>query len=148
MITELHSTEQHEPKGRMLFCLEVITYLLDVIPTHCHTHYHLHPFHFVLFKFEGLVAKQHPTNKSTEVTAIVVVQSSRSEPLEFSTNKQSSSSAKFCGIFCMTLLKAPLLKRTQVRVNSLSMYSNLVGKAWGLDLPNWAKIWVSEIFQF
>ena len=23
-------------------------------------HYHLHPFHFVLFKFKDLVAKQHP----------------------------------------------------------------------------------------
>ena len=27
-----------------------------------HTHYHLHPFHFVLFKVKNLVAKQHPTN--------------------------------------------------------------------------------------
>ena len=24
-------------------------------------HYHLHPFHFVLFKFKDLVVKQHPT---------------------------------------------------------------------------------------
>ena len=29
--------------------------------TKCHTHYHLHPFHFVLFKVKDLVAKQHPT---------------------------------------------------------------------------------------
>ena len=29
------------------------------------THYHLHPFHFVLFKVKDLVAKQHPTNKHT-----------------------------------------------------------------------------------
>ena len=29
---------------------------------HCHTRYYLHPFHFVLLKFEDLLAKQHPTN--------------------------------------------------------------------------------------
>ena len=27
--------------------------------------YHLHPFHFVLFKVKDLVAKQHPTNTHT-----------------------------------------------------------------------------------
>jgi len=27
-------------------------------PTYFHIHYHLNPFHFVLVKFEGLVAKQ------------------------------------------------------------------------------------------
>ena len=31
----------------------------------CHTHYHLHPFHFVLFKVKDLVAKQHPTSEFT-----------------------------------------------------------------------------------
>ena len=31
----------------------------------CHTHYHLHPFHFVLFKVKDLVSKQHPTNTHT-----------------------------------------------------------------------------------
>ena len=36
------------------------------LATHCHTHYHLHPFHFVLFKFKDLVAKQHPTNIHTQ----------------------------------------------------------------------------------
>jgi len=29
------------------------------------THYHLNLFHFVLFKFKDLVAKQHPTNMYT-----------------------------------------------------------------------------------
>ena len=28
----------------------------------CHTHYHLHPFYFILFEVKDLVAKQHPTN--------------------------------------------------------------------------------------
>ena len=32
------------------------------LATHCHTHYCLHPFHFVLLKFKALLAKQHPTN--------------------------------------------------------------------------------------
>ena len=36
------------------------------LATHCHTHYHLHPFHFMLSKFKGLVAKQHPTNSVSE----------------------------------------------------------------------------------
>ena len=31
------------------------------LATYCHTHYHLHPFHFMFFKFKNLVAKQHPT---------------------------------------------------------------------------------------
>ena len=37
----------------------------NVLPvaTCCHIHYHLHPFHSVLFKFKALVSKQHPTNK-------------------------------------------------------------------------------------
>ena len=29
------------------------------LATHCHIHYHLHPFHLVSFKFKDLVAKQH-----------------------------------------------------------------------------------------
>ena len=62
--------EQHEPEGRMLFRLGNITILLDVtLGTHCHTHYHLHPFHFVLFKVKDLVAKQHPTTTFATGTA-------------------------------------------------------------------------------
>lgn len=30
------------------------------LATHCHAHYHCQPFHFVLFKFTILVARQHP----------------------------------------------------------------------------------------
>lgn len=37
MTVTVLQTEQHEPKGEMLFCLANLTYLLDVI--HCHTHY-------------------------------------------------------------------------------------------------------------
>ena len=33
--------------------------------TKCHTHLHLHQFHFVLFKVKNLVAKQHPTHTHT-----------------------------------------------------------------------------------
>ena len=55
-------TEQHEPEGRMLFSLGNVTNLLDVTPSNqISHHYHLHPFHFVLFKVKDLVAKQHPT---------------------------------------------------------------------------------------
>ena len=32
------------------------------LATQCHTHYHLHPFYFMLFKVKDLVAKQHPTS--------------------------------------------------------------------------------------
>ena len=43
-----------------------VTYLLDVTPSNpCHTHYYLHSFHFVLFTFKDLVAKQHSTNAVT-----------------------------------------------------------------------------------
>ena len=35
------------------------------LATQYHTHYHLHPFYFMLFKFKDLVAKQHPTNTHT-----------------------------------------------------------------------------------
>ena len=51
------------------------------LATHCHTHYHVHPFHFV--KFRDLVAKQHPTRNNgvtiteqqNKITAIQHVQS-------------------------------------------------------------------------
>ena len=56
-------TEQHEPEGRMLFCLGNVTNLLDGNPSNPLPH--LHPFHFVLFKFKDLVAKQHSTNTHT-----------------------------------------------------------------------------------
>ena len=60
--------EQHEPEGRMLFCLGNVTNLLDVTPSNqlLH-HYHLQPFHFVLFKVKNLVAKQHPTHTRTHI---------------------------------------------------------------------------------
>ena len=45
----------------MLFRLGNVTYLLPSA-THCHTHYPLHPFHFVFFKPKISVAKQHPTS--------------------------------------------------------------------------------------
>ena len=35
------------------------------LATNCHTHYYLHPFHFMLFKLKDLVAKQQPTNTHT-----------------------------------------------------------------------------------
>ena len=53
--------EQHKPKGRMLFRLGNVTYLLP-LATHCHTLYHLHPFHCM---FKDLVAKQQSTNVYT-----------------------------------------------------------------------------------
>ena len=34
-------------------------------------HYHLHPFHFMLFKFKLLVAKQHPATQSTDCEVLV-----------------------------------------------------------------------------
>ena len=39
--------------------LQLICWMLP-LATKCHTHYHLHPFYFMLFKFKCLVAKQHP----------------------------------------------------------------------------------------
>ena len=53
--------EKHEPKGQMLFCLWNVTYTLNVAPSNPlgeglswdYIHYHLHPFHFVLFKFKN-----------------------------------------------------------------------------------------------
>ena len=36
------------------------------LATHCHTHFHLHPLHCVLFKFKDLVVKQHPINSHTK----------------------------------------------------------------------------------
>ena len=50
--------------ARMLFCLENVNYKWMLpLATRYHTHYHLHPSNFVLFKFKDLVAKQHSTNK-------------------------------------------------------------------------------------
>ena len=57
--------EQHKAQNDVTpFCLGNVTYLLDVTPSNLlpRTHYHLHIFHFVLFRFKELVAKQHPTN--------------------------------------------------------------------------------------
>ena len=54
-------------KGQMLSHLGNICWMLP-LATHCHTHYHLYPFHFMLFKFKDLVAKQHSTNTVTCVT--------------------------------------------------------------------------------
>ena len=34
-------------------------YWMLPLTTCCHTHYQLHPFHFMLFMFQDLVAKQH-----------------------------------------------------------------------------------------
>ena len=50
------------PEGKMVFHLRNATYLLDITNLLPH-HYHLYPFHFVLFK--DLVAKQHPTTSLT-----------------------------------------------------------------------------------
>ena len=52
--------DRAEPEGRMLLHLGNVIKMLP-LATHCHTHYHVYPFHFVLFKFKDLVAKQHPT---------------------------------------------------------------------------------------
>ena len=56
MYTQLYipQAEQHEPEGQMLFCLGNVTYLLHVTPSNPLPH----PFHFVLFQFKDLVAKQ------------------------------------------------------------------------------------------
>ena len=40
------------------------------LATHCHTHYHLRPFHFVLFKFKDLVAKQHLTKPDSVIPPV------------------------------------------------------------------------------
>ena len=50
-------TEQREPKVTDCWMLP--------LATQCHTHYHLRPFYFMLFKVKDLVAKQHPTNTTT-----------------------------------------------------------------------------------
>ena len=52
---------------------------LLLLITHCHTNHHLHPFHFVLFKFKDLVAKQPPIepfshSKLQTPTVVIVVQ--------------------------------------------------------------------------
>ena len=43
VIITILQTEQHKPEGE---CCSVWRMLLDVTPSH--THYHLHPLHFVL----------------------------------------------------------------------------------------------------
>ena len=48
----------------MLFRLGNVTNLLNVTPSNPLVH-HLHPFHFELFKFKDLAAKQHPTIQYT-----------------------------------------------------------------------------------
>ena len=55
--------EQYEPKVQKLFRSgECNSFVMLPLATHCHMLYHLHPFHFVLFKFKDLGAKQHPTD--------------------------------------------------------------------------------------
>ena len=61
-------TEQHmSPKDKccsvcnLCWRMKHICWMLT-LATCCHTHYNLYPFHFVLFKFKGCVAKRHPTN--------------------------------------------------------------------------------------
>ena len=54
----------------MLFCLGNVTNLLDF--TQCHTHYHIHPFYFMLFKVKDLVAKQHPTTAYSKLCASII----------------------------------------------------------------------------
>ena len=41
--------------------LQLICWML-LLATQCHTHYRLHPFYFMLFKFKYLVAKPHQTH--------------------------------------------------------------------------------------
>lgn len=53
-------TEQHEPDQRANSVPSGECCWLLPLATHSHTHYRLHPFHFMLFKFENVVAKQHP----------------------------------------------------------------------------------------
>ena len=54
--------EQHEPKGQTLFCLGNVTKMFDVTPSNQLPRPLSPPFHFVLFKFKDLVAKQHPAD--------------------------------------------------------------------------------------
>ena len=60
-------TKQHDRKRQMLFHLGNVTNLLDVTPSNSLPH----PFHFVLFKFKDLVAKQHPMKTVTMAIGVV-----------------------------------------------------------------------------
>ena len=44
LLYNIPQTEQHEPKGQMLFCLgnEIICWMLP-LATHYNIHYHIHP---------------------------------------------------------------------------------------------------------
>ena len=44
--------------------MQLICWMFSLV-THCHIHYHLHQFYFMLYKFKDLVAKQHPTSMQT-----------------------------------------------------------------------------------
>ena len=58
------------PKGKCcsVWGMQLIYWMLP-LATHCHMLYHLHPFYFVLFKFKGLVAKQHPTASTCTISS-------------------------------------------------------------------------------
>ena len=55
--------EQHEPKGQTLFCLENVTYLLDVTPSNPLPHpLSCPPILLCVIQIQSSVAKQHPTS--------------------------------------------------------------------------------------
>ena len=64
-------TEQHEPKGWILFCLGNVTNLLDVTPRNPMPHPLPSP-PILLHVIKDLVAKQHPTNIITWYGSIIV----------------------------------------------------------------------------
>ena len=68
------------PKGKGCSICKLICGMLP-LATHCHTHYLLYPFHFVLFKFEDLVAKQHPTSIHTYIHVHTFPRWSRIRPM-------------------------------------------------------------------
>ena len=62
IVAHMTSPRQSSMSLKGVCChLGSVTNLLDVTPSNPLAH-HLNSFHFMLLKFKGLVAKQHPTN--------------------------------------------------------------------------------------
>ena len=111
----------------------------------CHTHYHLHPFHFVLFKVKDLVAKQHPTNTHTH-TELNLPQFTLQQypildkPFSFGNNKLCSVAkiGNFCSRLFAIFSKVCELKEIEVDGNTYEIiyFLGVIGNflLWQLEL--------------
>ena len=73
--------------------LECTITLLCIMFVHIgHTHYHQHPFYFVLLKFKDLVAKQHPTASTCSwlMTRMSTEQHSQMRHIDRQTDRQTN----------------------------------------------------------